>query len=332
MRRPHSARGYAGLIILAQLLWACGEDFDPASLINDIRVLGIAAEPADLAPGESTLLTPLVVSPTPAPGEEAPSISYSWEWCLVNGGPDEGFDCLTEELGLDPGTEALFDLGDAPTAVIAYPFDGETLRGVCEAALAEIEALPDFAELPSCDLGLEAIVRLVVRSGEVEKVAFRRIFLWFDAEPDPALRNANPEIASISAGSMVIAPDFRLGVAPGGSTRWFVAVANDQKETFRPRDPDEGEQKEEEMLFSWFTTVGEWDRDRSFSDEIDFSLVEAGRNLLDIPTEALEDPGAVDPETGSREADLYFVIRDGRGGISWESRSLFVVEPAGGMP
>ena len=50
----------AGVLMAVGALAACDEEFDPPTLITELRVIGLAAEPADLVPGEVTTLEVLV--------------------------------------------------------------------------------------------------------------------------------------------------------------------------------------------------------------------------------------------------------------------------------
>jgi len=79
-------------------------------------------------------------------------------------------------------------------------------------------------------------------------------------------------------------------------------------------DGTEGETRDEQVLFSWFSTNGLWDHEVTFSQEGDISLEEAGSNVLTVP----RDMGSGD------EIQVFFVIRDGRGGSDWRRRVLIV--------
>ncbi|HTN51732.1 MAG TPA: hypothetical protein VML50_04970 [Anaeromyxobacter sp.] len=49
------------ILLSATLLCACAPSFDPASYVKGIRVLAVKAEPAEVAPGQSTTLSALAV-------------------------------------------------------------------------------------------------------------------------------------------------------------------------------------------------------------------------------------------------------------------------------
>ena len=90
-------------------------------------MLGIAAEPVDVAPGEVTEITALVVEP------EGEPVTYLWELCIIDDGPDSQYACRNELLGLDEELLAGLVLGTTPTVNFAYFVDGEALQEACEA-------------------------------------------------------------------------------------------------------------------------------------------------------------------------------------------------------
>lgn len=310
-------RVVAGLVAAlgALLLGGCQEDFDRPTLITEEpRVLGIAAEPPDLVEGESTELRTLV-----AP--RGADITYYWEWCPVNAGPNEAFECDPETLGFPPEVaDALeLELGTEPTATLRYPLTGETLRALCQEALSQVGDVPDFVELPDCDQGIEVTVRLTIGredQPDFAKVAIKRIFLWFE-DPGQLRRNQNPRIEAVYLGDTLLDADAeqRLTVAPGASLSWYVFVEEASRQDFIPRDePDGSPPEKEEILFSYFSNAGEWDRQRTFSDEELFTLTEAGQNVLTLPE------GSAAPAN----LEVYVVIRDGRGGSDWALREVQV--------
>jgi hypothetical protein len=286
----------------------CDEEFDPQTLIVELRILGIAAEPADLAPGESTTLRVLAVGN----GEEP--IEYAWEWCPFTDGPNAGYTCPDPaEYGIPEELAGVFDLGDQSTALLLFPGDPETLRQTCESLLDVADRLPDFVELPDCENGLEITVRLTVRAGDVEKIAIKRVFFWFET-PDESERNHNPSIATLAVDQEVVAPDDLVTVRLGGTVAIEIDVVADSVETFVPRSDDEAAPRDEEILFSWFSSAGEWERTHSFSDEGNVTLREAGENVLTMP------------DDGVTDVKLFVVIRDGRGGADWVEQLLTAPE------
>ena len=306
-------RRVAAVIAVALALFgvsACNEDFDPPTLITELRVIGIVTDPADLVPLETAQIASLVT------GVEGGDVAYRWELCLVTSGPDEGYQCQNELLGFPEEMLALFDLGDGPTAEFPYLLDAEEARATCESLLAELPALPDFFQLPDCDAGFEVTLRLTVATETVTKVAIKRLFLWFD-DPGDETRNHNPTIDSIAAGGATLGRDEVILVEPGGRVRFDVVVPTESQEMYVREDEIEVAELREEVLFSWFSTDGEWERAYTYTEDGRIDLAEAGTNWLLVG----------DDVTADTEIMCYFVIRDGRGGADWARRVVRVVVP-----
>lgn len=59
-------------LLIALALFACSEGFDPSSLVKDMRVLAIKAEPPEVNPGNTVTFIPLVANPSGEP------LEYTW--------------------------------------------------------------------------------------------------------------------------------------------------------------------------------------------------------------------------------------------------------------
>ncbi len=304
--KPPGSSLFKVVLCIVGLLWGCDDGFDPATLITEVRVLGISAEPPELAPFESTHISALVIEPHDA------EISYQWELCVITSSPDDGYTCENEQLGLSEEFLEVFDLGTEPTADFSYFVDGTELQQVCEESLADLPELPDFVTLPDCDEGFETTIRLQVTVGDIEKVAIKRLFLWFEDPGDE--RNDNPQIHTIRAGGAELEATNEILVEQGNRVRFQISVDDETVERFVPEDGDEEER--EEILFSYFSTKGEWESQFTFSDVGRIPLAEAGDNWLSVPD---------DIPIGTT-LDAFFVIRDGRGGIDWERRTVRVAD------
>lgn len=308
-------RGCTALWVGAVLLLGCQEEFDPDTLVTEVRILGVAAEPADLAPGETTRIEALVASPDGVP------VGYHWELCAITKGPDEAYECDNEALGLPEELLPLFDLGTAPTAQLSYFIDPDAVQEACRAARDDVEELGAFVELPNCDEGYEVTLRLSISFEGREKVAIKRLFLWFET-PEESERNHNPQIETIRVGIVDTDPEDLIGISPGGRTEFTVVVDDSAHETFTPEyegdEVDEGERREE-ILFSFFSTAGEFDDEVTFTDEGRTELEEAGQNAINLSQNAV----------AGQEIEVFVVIRDGRGGADWTTRTFRIVVPGG---
>ena len=299
----------AGLALWMVALGACQDDFPPPSLVSGLRILGIAVEPPQLAPGEQAQIDALIALPDADDDADDGEVTYRWELCALNAGPDEGYACRNEELELPGEVLSLFDLGTEATAELNYALDPDTVQEACLAVLEQIGELPDFVELPDCDEGFEVLLRLTVTAQGRERVAIKHLFLWFEA-PAADERNANPVIAAVHVDGGEPPAETEIEARRGDRIRFDLELTEESVETESAEDGAELE----ELQFSWFSSAGEWDSLVTFTDPGRVDLLEAARNILTIPSNA-------DPATPIR---VFVVVRDGRGGAAWAERLIRV--------
>jgi hypothetical protein len=131
----------AGILALLGLV-ACGDMSSPLSVVDDLRVLDIRAEPASPAPGEVPEVTPLVFDAT---GEGFDT--WTW-WCTADDvcgreplspGPFVNVSVLACTPGLCTEPD---DLSDPEPGLVSLPFEGVSL------------ARRTFAISPSADVRL----------------------------------------------------------------------------------------------------------------------------------------------------------------------------------
>jgi hypothetical protein len=286
-------------VVLALFVAACANDFDPPSIVLGPRLLAIAAEPPETAPGGDIVLTPITAN--------ADGLTFEWT-----------ADLSTRALASSAGQ---YTVGEAATP-ITLVWDGENATLSGETTRAAIDAL--FAILGDAELGTpEGVVRYVYETvgltfvvdvraydqdGALVLDGFKRVVLtprdgvttnpppprfaidgqWVSArEGDPHL--CTPAI-TIEAGTVMLEPD--------PEEPWL--------ETFPSLDLEgrvvEGE---EAAYYSWFSTGGEFT----------FGVTRVPERAAEWETP--EEPG---------EYPLWLVVRDGHLGIS-ACRATVIVEP-----
>lgn len=197
-----------GVVVTA----GCSEEFLPASVVVNARVLAVTAEPAEAVPGQEVTLTPLVVSPTgellPAP-PDAPDAGYRASWWRC---PDDDSDALGDFAQCSAPSERV-DLGTGSPYVDTVPPD---LFGTLP-PVSPADPAADPAPLPSDKLfgallGYWRVVGLTVTSTEgtsagtsgegatPRKVdAFKRIPVYLPvrlADVDPRLAELDVHVAA----------------------------------------------------------------------------------------------------------------------------------------
>lgn len=285
-----SRNASAGLILL---LWAgagCGSPFPPETLVERLRILGVRAEPPEADPSTVVELDALVADPA---GEGRP-VECTWAVCLLElGGEAQEIDC--------PGEDS-------------YPIEGS-----CDAARLEMPALVawlaaqgfDLDDLPE-DLPVDELplyLGLDVRAGPARTRAIKRIRVAPEPRQDA---NTNPVLEGLKADARPVDGGAQLVAGTNVVLEPLAAPASRQR--YRP-EGEEGEEILEDFLFSWFSTCGVLEDERTILD------VAADGSRLDLNTWKL--PEREEPCT------LWVVLRDGRYGIDWMSFDFEITAGAG---
>lgn len=282
------------------LLSACAEDFTPGSVVEDLRILTLVAEPPELVVGQPVTVTAVTAAP-----DGAPPVTQAWSFCPFSTGAATGYACalpkerfpLCERDGLGTGPSVTLD----PTALVAE----------CVASLGG--SLPTNPGGPIPDQ-VEVLVRHVATDGGGRaREAVQRIPVWTVA-PTSALNTAPafeaaalrfstaqgteaPAVACADPAQPGTAACPRAGTLPrGGRVTVEAAVTPASFETYQAA----GRTITESLTVSFFTTAGR------FTDE-------RGNPAPGAPTTATElkhEKLVGDP----RWVLVWAVLRDLRGG------------------
>jgi len=270
-----NALGSAALLLL---LGACGDDFVPGSYLNDLRILAISADPVEVGPGQDVTLQPTVFVP-----EGRSLSSLSWKFCPLSLGAQAGYQCLAPscEVALQPGSDGTVTANPSLLALQC----AQELRAQGEAAPSGApKSLPD---------SVETVFTLNVAddSGNARE-AVMRVKLWTRETP---ARNRAPRILQLDADGAVLvagAPATRTA-APGAKLRLTVRVDEQSLDEYVDAD---GSQRREDPVVSFFATAGRLQ----------------GESVSGV--EATVEWELTDLRPGEREALIWLVVRDLRGG------------------
>jgi hypothetical protein len=319
-----------GLILAVNA--ACGSDFTPFNEIDRLRILSISSDPpwitrtSTTGPIPAAALSALVVNGPEVPLE---GVTYEWSWCPLRaaGTSDGGYECAFSEVASSMGMEEIppevFDLGTGSTAELPYIVPPDTVRQICEElSMAE---LPAFVTIPSCDNGFPVSVQLIVRQGAEQSVALKDVVLAYEADKV----NRNPRITDLAflAGTSTtpVAPNAegKIKLKRGQTYRLVAAVdqADSEPYTFVPADTKVPETRRENLVITWFIEGGDADRTRtSWLPQVD----DSDAAWLRARTLEFTPPKTVDfTQTSAR---LYLVIRDGRQGQTYYTRTVELEE------
>lgn len=304
-------------------LAACSGELSPGSRIEDPRVLGARIEvvgneaSATPAPGETANVRFFVATP---PWESADA-SWAFVPCVKQSGstPLCAGPLLIDQLATGEGT---------PDLTVRIPNAGDLLGQqtmllsgiVCFGGTPTLDA--SGSQLPGC-------------SDSTTKAQV--VTLDFEVTLD-AVRNLNPSMQAtvltldgdtwMSAGEAAPATGCE-GVAGTSTLPRIVAastehelrmdVATVARDTYTrtvPGEPPIIEEAREQLLFSHFASGGSMQRQFSVLER----TAEAPEGGFLIKWDAPKDV-----EDGGSRVDFHFVVRDGRGGSDWITRSACVV-------
>ncbi len=278
-------------------------ELEQSWLVSRTRILGIRAEPAEIAPGQRASFEALLVGP---PGEEEQLVRL-WLAC-----PDGGTGCATAELeGLDledPDPEQLeelgfigFQLGIPGEAAPEYTAPPDLLDGLDEAA--KLEGLNVTVQLTAFPLEQLDSSTTDIDFNEVE-AGFKRLVVSEASTP-----NNNPRLDGFAVDETRLPDEVEtVLVEPGQQYDLALFLADPGGiETYEFLNSDgEVEERVEEPYVSWFTTGG--------------VLVESLGlwPFLDASWEAPDEVGT--------EGTWFAVVRDRRGGMSWWRQDWVVTD------
>lgn len=165
-------RRFVAALFLVVLAAACAPEVSDRFLVNELRILAMRSEPAEVMPGDTALLEALVADPLGA----GRAVGYAWALCTPD--PERGVASCTE-----PGRTVPLGLGTSQT--ITVPAD----------ALA---GLPP--EVQEQGIDLFAVLSVTAEVGpdgeEAMDTAFKRVRVSTSSAP-----NANPVLSSFESPS-----------------------------------------------------------------------------------------------------------------------------------
>ena len=275
-------------MLIFWLIACTADELSQAHEIDRLRVLAVAADPAEPQPGEWVSFSALIVSPDPVGGS-------AWFTCSAEASDDYGCTVDADLIDAAESGEASVEdlqaagfLGFLPALPPAWLVPSDYLDGLDETAQLEgsfamvfVTALPEVAdgdELEDADFEL----------------AYKRVPVSRATTP-----NHNPAVNGIAVDGVSLAPGSRLRVDPGQTYTLGVLVGDDAVETYTFRnEAGTDEQRTEEPYFSWYLQEGGFDQ---------ASVLWPYTEVLWTAPEA--------PQLA--EQSLWVVARDRRGGMGW---------------
>jgi hypothetical protein len=288
-------------------LWAtasaCGGDFDPASRIDDLRVVAVRADAPYAAPGQRVRLEALAIDPAER------SINWAWGLCFNPASPSApgclaALDDATVVFGAAMST---FEFTLPDDVITSQPAEGRAHASVgavvaaCPGALSRVPGALGFRCVDETTGGALDAHEYVVG---VKRVFARAID-----------QNRNPVIAGITwDGAPWLAEEVKEIVAcDTGGNDYGACSANDRHvvAVALPAQSSEsgvdsfGEFFAEQVVVQFYATEGIFEHDVRLASDAVTGFV-ARR------------------QSAAQTIRMWIVVRDDRGGVAWEERRVHV--------
>ncbi len=315
------------LLLLIGLV-ACDDKLPVQSFVEKLRVLGVRAEPPEVAPGQTTTLDALVVQPPKLRVELPRAVSFLWVSCSVPPGVTQLAPCGVSELteappacADDPGA-AICLLGDQPS--VQYTAIASTIGsdGTGQRLITMVASETEGGAL-GCLLDTAANNGIPTDPDHCV-ISLKRLVV---STASAAAKNRNPTLASLTmhlddAAMLRVESDLLDGTA-----RYTVAPDKD-KPTWRlvaTRATEASEQKPdaryEELSVAWYISAGKLAGARSIFEETEcqgdacnltppplavnaeWTAPTAAQRIESVPADGL--------------TEFWAIVRDDRGGIGW---------------
>lgn len=264
-------------LLLVFALAACGPEFEPPSLLDDLRVLALVADPLEVGPGETTTITPVVHVPA-----GVTLARPSWSFCPFSAGSSVGFACAVPACEVPLAPEADGSVSASPGQLALSCIDKLSAPGGAPAQVP--------TELPE---QVEVLFRYSVETAAgFQREAVARIPLWTGGPPESP--NRPPVIAEVQiAGQPATAGQPSAPVDVDQELELRVRIDPASLDSFV--DPS-GRQRTEEAIVTFYATAGRFEDDKV-----------AGTDQTVIWR-------AAELSAAQNKAEVYVVARDLRGG------------------
>jgi len=309
------SRGAIGGVLGVLVSAGCVSPVDQPSNVHDLRVLGVSVEvPELMAPAcdpndpqfIATAVTPLRYTALIAdPNGAGRSISYDLSACANT--TDTTCSTASETVQIAPsGTTAATNLA------VELPLDivpGAALTADGTPLLIKVQQDDPYKGLGG--LRMPLMLHLVAGSEEI----YAEKLMVFNCKTYPDMQaNQTPHLRGFHLQDVEWPPG--AGVIQHGSGPFHVTAddISDLEEAYGVRAFDLSEvHLKESWTIAWYTTLGTFGPDSTGGTDF------AGQ----------QDPHSTQwtPSAGATEQDVtfWFVVRDGRGGLSWSTRQLHYI-------
>ena len=308
-----------GSVFLSVLLLGCDPGFRPETLVENLRLIGVSADPPKINPGESTRVTALVLDPS----RTTPS-TVLWLGCEadpfnLNRSPCANPDILQDPSSLTAGTgmlppgvsviglnERAFYSVPAGLFDVLAPDDPRRQKGTVGQLIAFAVAETVSPQAPPEEL--QALFERVQRKEVKSIIALFRVSI-----SESPVRNMNPIVDTLVVANEPWPRGARFFVKEKEPVTLDIIAPASTFEAFELDTPTGIELKTERILTAWYATSGRF-------SETSTALGEGVKTIFTAPG------STKDPVPERRTGILYTVFRDTRGGQAWREWPYFVCD------
>ena len=302
------------LLVLAALLASgCGEAWSPESIIEDLRVIGVKAEPAELKPGERATLSALILDPT----RPAAKSTVLWIGCDPDPFNLGRSACSNPEVLQDPSTltgggalpPGVKVIGLNSAASYTAPKDLFSLLASDDprrqtGTVGQVLAIAIAKE----SVGIPTEAELTALFEKVKNKELKAVVTLFRIKvSESPTRNNNPKISGFKVAGELQRPGVRTRVFPAQKLEVGLEAPDDSFEPYIEVTPTTSEEKLERLTSAWYSTSGRFAAMR-------IALRSEVKGSFTVPGDP-EFPNDKIPE--SRTGSFFVVLRDTRGGQDW---------------
>jgi hypothetical protein len=309
------------LVLLAFALAGCDQGFRYESQVTDLRLLGVRATPADLAPGESARLEALVLDPSRA---ELPTVL--WVGCAADPFNQNRSPCADSAVLQDPGA-LTGGTGTLPDGVSVIGFNGMASYSAPTSLFAPLAADDSIRQTGTVGLVLAFAVAETVSPtanadevkavfDRVQKKEIKSVLSLFRLRiSENTERNVNPTVDALLVNGARWPENARVGVKRGQAVPFDLVAPDGAFEPYTAITPAGTSPTTEKIQVAWYSATG------TFS-QTNTALREAVTTTFTAPTG--DDPRNPLPERP--QFSMWTVLRDSRGGQSWRTWSLYLCD------
>ncbi len=308
------------LALLCLALVGCAEAWSPESIVEDLRVIGVRAEPAELKPGESASLSALILDPS-RPGKKNTVLWIGCDPDPFNLGRSA---CSDPAVLQDPS--ALASAGTLPNGVHFIGLDDSATYATRADLFSQLAATDTRRQTGTVGQVL-AIAIAEESAGVPMKELFDRvarkevkavIALFRIKVSESATRNTNPVISAFLFDGKPVKPNVPAMLSAADKRQVLLEAPDSAFEPYVETTPTAMEDKVERLTSAWYSTSGRFNNLRvALRSEVKAIFTAPGHP--DFPLDKVPDD-----HTGT----FFVVMRDTRGGQTWLQHPFWICDIA----